>query len=58
MLSGWKIINKTHYTIINNNSKNLTDIEYFNSFIYQIYNKMVFKIFDNNLVIYNHYNDG
>lgn len=51
MLSGWKIINKTHYTIINNNSKNLTDIEYFNSFIYQIYNKMAFKIFDNNLVI-------
>tara|TARA_X000000950_G_scaffold159369_2_gene195209 strand:+ start:2877 stop:3719 length:843 start_codon:yes stop_codon:yes gene_type:complete len=51
MLFNWKLINKEDHTIISNNIKNKYFVEYFNSFIYQIYNKMVYKIIDDSLII-------
>ena len=51
MLSGWKLINKEDYMIISNNLKNRSVVEYFNSFIYQIYNKMIYKIINDSLII-------
>lgn len=51
MLYNWKLIKKEDYAIISNNLKNKYFVEYFNSFIYQIYNKMVYKIIENSLII-------
>ena len=51
MLTQWKLINNNDQTLIRSVLKNNTDIEYFNSFIYQMYNKMVYKIIDDELVI-------
>ena len=51
MLQNWKKITYEDIQIIKNKNKDLKTIEYFNSIIYQIYNRMVYKIIDNNLVI-------
>ena len=51
MLTQWKLINNTDQTLIRSVFQNNTEIEYFNSFIYQMYNKMVYKIIDGELVI-------
>ena len=51
MLLSWKKIKKEDIDIIRKNNKNLDTVEYFNSIIYQMYNKMSYKLIDNYLVI-------
>ena len=51
MLENWKKITNKDIEIIKNENLKLKNIEYFNSIIYQMYNKMVYKIIDNNLII-------
>ena len=50
-LKKWNKINKKNVSIICNANKKLSNVEYFNSVIYQIYSNMLFKIIRNELVI-------
>ena len=51
MLSKWKTITKDDVKYIKNKNKELQTVEYFNSIIYQIYSRMIYKVIDNSLVI-------
>ena len=51
MLTKWKKITTQDIDLIKTKNKELKTVEYFNSIIYQIYNRMLYKIINNNLVI-------
>jgi hypothetical protein len=50
-LKNWNKITRKNISIISLVNKEISTVEYFNSVIYQIYSKMVFKIIRNELVI-------
>ena len=51
MLDNWILIKPNNQKIFCNNLQYTNNIEYFNSFIYQMYNKMVYKIINGEIVI-------
>jgi len=51
MLKGWKKITKTNLTEFKLFNKDLQQVEYFNSFIYQVYSRMIYKKVNSKLVI-------
>lgn len=51
MLLNWKKIKKEDVELVKKYNKKLKTVEYFNSIIYQMYNKMAYKLIDNYLVI-------
>ena len=53
MLLNWIKIKKEDVELVKKYNKKLKTVEYFNSIIYQMYNKMAYKLIDNYLVIEN-----
>ena len=51
MLKGWKKITHSDVEKILIYNSNLDTVEYFNSIIYQMYSKMIFKYINNELII-------